>query len=293
MKKSALSGRFAPAVAALVALAGTLGAAASADAGITVRADFLAGSIGFDSVSPPVYILSAQLDATGFTDDSDTGNFVRINTPTFQSTWYPAALHGSPGDGSTGYSGVADLNAAINAPGTTLTIFDAVTDAISTYSLTLSTPGFTDDHIRPVHFDGLPDGSVISDTPTLMFSQPAAMDPGNANTNLFVGLLASNPSNSAFFPFAMVGDTSWSPANPLAPDTYTSLVITQNYNIDQGLVSLGSPVLTDGPDVLESTPTSLYIQTSDQRQGLRVVPAPGAAALLGLSGLVATTRRRK
>ena len=294
MKKFARSGRLAPAVAAMLTVAGSLGAASAARAGVSVSVQFLAGTIGFNSVDPPVYVLAASVNATGFTDDSNLDNYIRLDTEAFDADFYPARGTGSGTTGSGGYAGVADLNAAINsATPTTLKLYDGVTGETSIYSFTLHTPGFTDDHIRPVHIDGLVENSVISDSPTFMFSQPAAIDPLNANTDLFVGLLAGNPANGVFSPGVNLGDTSWTPTGPLAPDNYIFLVITQNLLIDQSLVEFGSPVLTSGPDVLENNTSSLFIQTSDQREGLRVVPAPGAGAAFVAAGLMATRRRRR
>ncbi len=295
MNKFARSGRLAPAVAALVALAGSLGTAAAARADVSVSVRFLAGTIGFSSSTPPVYILAAGVNATGFTDDSNLYNYIRLDTDAFSSDLYPARGTGSGTTGSNGYSGVADLNAAINSgnPGT-LRLYDAVTGLTSTYAFSISTPGFTNDQIRPIYIDGVPDNSIISDSPTFNFIEAAAIDPQNADTDLFAGLLAGNPANHVFSPPVNVGDTSWTPTAPLAADTYTMLVISQNNGIDQSLMDAGPGPIMDGPDILVGPITvSLFIQNSDQRAGLRVLPTPGASAVLGAAGLVATRRRRR
>ncbi|MBY0307731.1 MAG: hypothetical protein K2Q09_03230, partial [Phycisphaerales bacterium] len=107
------------------------------------------------------------------------------------------------------------------------------------------------------------------------------------------GLLAGNPANNVFSPPVNVGDTSWTPTAPLAPDTYTALVIAQNNGIDQSLMDAGPGPIMDGPDILVGPITvGLFIQNSDQRSGLRVLPTPGAAGILALGGLMSARRRR-
>ncbi len=202
---------------------------------------------------------------------------------------FPAT--GAGGGLSTSSASALDLSSLLNANSPwTLTLFDAQTGVTSRYGFTMSTPGFTADHLRPITLDVL-SGAVISSTPTFNFMQDAPVDPSNANTFAFAGIFGDLGS-TVFSPPLLVGDTSWTPDGPLPPDTYSLTVQKLIDNADQSLLSVGAPVLINGDDVLGDFSHTLTFRSAAQAFNLVVVPGPGAAGLLAIGGLVAARRRR-
>ncbi len=239
--------------------------------GVSVDIRFFPGIIGFSPQEPPVYILGIGMNATGFVDDDNTDNYIKIESSNnhFSGDWYPARGTGSGTAGSIGLSGAVELADDINAEGDwTLTVIDGTTNQTRTFTLDVTTPGFGTDYLRPTTLDVNP-GDTISSTQTFTWYQDPTSHPLAQDTSAFGGAIAQvNPSNSVFNPGFSPTDTSWTPATPLNPDSYTFLVAMVNDTPDQSLVQATTPVPTsvgtcDLAAFTQSVGTQVSAQSSD------------------------------
>ncbi len=251
-------------------------AAPSALASVGVSAEFVPGVLSFSPLDPPVYIMSVAVDATGFTDDSNTDNFVRLasNNGNFSGDWYPARGTGSGTAGSMGTASPAELTSAVNSSSAwTLTLVDGVTHTTRTYTLTVSTPGIAPDYVRPIQLDTDPN-TTISSTPIFTFTQAGTAISDAENTSGFAFMIGDLPGNYATSPALDAADTSWAPDTELIPDTYVVLVDKTIDTPNQSIVQATTPVPTGGAPALGSFTKFVRSISQAQSGGLLV---PGAA----------------
>ncbi len=241
--------------------------------GPSVDVRFTPGVISFSPLEPDVYILGISINATGFADDDNPDNYVKIESANdhFSSDLYPALGTGSGTTGSIGLSDAATLDTDINNEGPwTLTVTDGTTNTTSTYTLEVSASNLDNGYLRPITLDVNP-GDTISGTQTFTWSQAGSADPQAQNTSAFGGAIAQgNPSNSQFNPGFGADDTSWTPESPLNPDLYTFLVAKVNDNAPQSLVVATTPVPNAGACSLAGFTQSVNIQVSAQSADLAV-----------------------
>ncbi|MFO0855982.1 MAG: hypothetical protein U0640_01350 [Phycisphaerales bacterium] len=239
----------------------------------SVELEFTPGVIGFSPVAPPVFILAIGINASGFVDESNLDNYVKLESSNnhFSSDFYPARGVGSGTTGSIGLSSATELATDINNEGDwTLTYIDGTTGQTRLFTLNVTTPGFGTDYLRPLSLDVNP-GSTISNTQTFHFSQAPTSNPLAQNTSAFGGMIAQNPSNSVFSPAFGPNDTSWTPATPLNPDSYTFLVAMVNDAPAQNLVAATTPVPNSpGACALSVFNQVVRTQVSMQSEGLLV-----------------------
>ncbi|MFO0830815.1 MAG: hypothetical protein U0637_03120 [Phycisphaerales bacterium] len=260
-----------------------LATAQAAHAGVSVHATFLLSTIRFAPADPEGYFLFPGLQASGFVDDANQNNYIRLesNDHEFGTDLYPARGVGTGTLGSIVSQNVPELVGRINTgTGWTLTVVDGTTNQTRTYSLTVSTPGIAADYIRPMTLNVTPD-SVISDAPSFTWGEPAHTSPGSAWTSAFGGLYANNWQNNVFSPAFGPADLAWTPDAPLNPDTYTLGISKVNDAPPQTLLTVSSPVPQGGAPALTAFTKQVRAQ-SDANASNLVVPCstPGPAVAL-------------
>ena len=247
-----------------------------ASAAVAVSAQFQPGVLSFSPLDPPVYIFSVGLNATGFTDDANTDNFValRSDNGNFSGDLYPARGTGTGTTGSIGTASAAALSAAINASSSwTLTLTDGVTHATHTYTLSVTTPGIAPNYVRPLQLDTNPN-TTISSTPTFGFTQPGTAIPDAQNTSGFAFMIGDIPGNYATSPALQAADTSWAPDTTLIPDTYVVVIDKTIDNPNPAIVQATMPVPTGGAPALASFTKGVQAISQAQSAGLLVPGGP-------------------
>jgi len=213
---------------------------------LSVSVSFEPDVISFSPLDPPVYILGIGINASGFTDDSNLDNFVRLQSANnlFSGDIYPARFTGSGTAGSIGLSSALDLTDAINSNSLwTLSTTDGVTGVTSEYELTVTTLDIPADAVRPITLDVNP-GDSITDFPTFNFTLDPAQDPQNEYTSAFAVLFGTVPENYVGSPSIAAADRSWTPNGPLAPDTYIIVIGMQNPDAPDTMIDATQPVAT-------------------------------------------------
>jgi len=208
----------------------------------TVTTSFDISALLFSPLDLPIYIMTLGMQASGFTDEGNLDNFVRLASPDgfFSGEFHPATGAGS--GGSIGLFSVEDLASTINSLGAwTLTLNDGATGLEHLYSINVTTPGISADLVRPITLDVAP-GDVISSNPTFGLSLDPAQDPGSEYDNGYAFLLGQIPGNYYGSPGFTPGDTSWTPDGPVTPDTYTVVIAQQNTDADASIIVTDLPV---------------------------------------------------
>ncbi len=241
-------------------------------AAVSVSATFTLSTIRFAPADPAGYFLFPGLQASGFTNDSNLNNYVRLesNDHEFGTDLYPARGVGTGTLGSIVSETVPELVGRINTgTGWTLTVVDGVTNQTRTYALTVSTPGIASDYIRPMTLSATPN-SVISSAPSFSWTEAAHTSPGSAWTSAFGGLYANNWQNNVFTPAFGPAALAWTPDAPLNPDTYTLGISKVNDAPPQTLLTVSSPVPQGGAPALASFTKQVRAQSDANASGLVV-----------------------
>jgi|GEM_PF-5268339 len=236
---------------------------------ITVQ--FNAAVISFSPLEDPIYILGVGLTGSGFTDDDDEDNYIvlRSGDNAFSGDLYPALGTGSGTMGSIGLSSASQLSSRINAGNPwTLEVTDGATGSVQTYTLNVTTPGIPAGHMRPITLD-TPPGQIIGSAPTFYFNQaPPALPSSSDDTSVGV-LFGSNPASYLSTPGLPANASSWTPDGPLAQNEYLLLILRQNEDPPQTLISATTPTPTSGVP-LASFDYSIITQSSAQSSDLIV-----------------------
>lgn len=243
---------------------------------IVVSARFLPDVISFSPLDPPVFILGVGVNATGFVDESNTNNFIEIHSRTnsFSGDFYPARGTGSGTAGSAGAASAADLSTLINDQSPwTLTVTDGLTNRVSRYTVEISTPGISDEYLRPITIAANP-GDVISPNPTFAFTQAGSGLADAQYTQAFAALIGGQHYYGS--PGLALTDTQWTPDMTVAPDTYTILVLKINDDAPQTLMVAADPVPLEGAPALGGFSYSTNLQSEAQVNGLTVGPTCAA-----------------
>ncbi len=269
MFKSLMSGKRPAKALALAAAAMSFGAAQGA---VTVSVTWGPSVIVSSPGATPTYIMGVGLAASGFTDDSNTDNFIRLaaNNNAFSGDLYPARGTGSGTAGSSGYSTLSDLVSHINSSSAwTLSLTDGVTHTTRTYSLTVTTPGIADGYVRPISVDTT-DGAAISDSPTFTFSQPPTGGLPSSNNTSGYAFMFGDLGSFYGSPALLAGDTSWTPDGPLPDDRYSLDITKLNETPPQTLVHSTAPAPIGGAAALASFTQGVRIQSDASVNGLTV-----------------------
>lgn len=246
------------------------GATSLAQAQVHVSVAFRPQVISFSPMGSPVYVLFADVSASGFNDDGNVGNSVVITSGSGSFSAHTEPGLGSGGSSSAGFSSSFDLSNAISASGTwTMSITDGDLGTTSLYTMSVTSPGIDADYLRPIILDVTPD-SPIPASPSFNFSIDPAANFDAEYTAASAAMFASNPSNSVFSPIVYPTDTSWTPDGPLADDNYLLYIAFTNFDCPQWLVEASYPEQVDGPAVLETFNTSVYVMTESQAPNLAV-----------------------
>jgi hypothetical protein len=246
------------------------GATSLAQAQVHVSVAFRPQVISFSPLGSPVYVLFADVSASGFNDDGNVGNSVVITSGSGAFSAHTEPGLGSGGSSSAGFASVLDLSDGINDSGTwTMSITDGDLGTTSQYTMSITTAGIDADYLRPIILDVTPD-SAIPASPSFNFSIDPAANFDAEYTAASAAMFANNPSNSVFSPVVYPTDTSWTPDGPLADDNYLLYVAFTNFDCPQWLVEASYPEQVDGPAVLETFNTSVYVMTESQAPNLAV-----------------------
>lgn len=255
---------------AAAVLCATAGATSLSQAQVHVNVAFRPQVISFSPTGSPVYVLFADLSASGFNNDNHVDNSVVITSGSGAFSAHTEPGLGSGGSSSSGFSTVIDLSNAINGSGTwTMSITDGDLGVTSQYTLSVSTPGIDADYLRPIALDVTPDAPIPA-SPTFNFSIDPAANFDAEYTGASAAMFAGNFANSVFSPGILPTDTSWTPDGPLADDNYLLYVAFTNFDCPQWLVESSYPEQLDGPAVLETFNSSVYVMTESQAPNLTV-----------------------
>ncbi|MCX5691344.1 MAG: hypothetical protein NTV94_16405 [Planctomycetota bacterium] len=246
------------------------GATSLSQAQVHVSVAFRPQVISFSPTGSPIYVLFADMQAFGFSDERNAENSASIAAGSGAFTAHVEPGLSSGGSGSYGYSTTLDLSDAINNSGTwTLSITDGAMGTTSLYTMSVTTPGIDDDYLRPIVLDVIPDAPIPA-SPTFAFSIDAAANADAEYGSAGAAMFANNPGNSVFSPSILPTDTSWTPDGPLNDDNYLLYVAFTNFDCPQWLVQASTPEPLDGPALLETFDTSVYVMTESQAPNLTV-----------------------
>lgn len=286
------STRFAVLAVAAVPLAVV---SAHASAAIDVNLDLRVGAIIFSPTDIP-YVLFPGLSASGFTDPEHPDNEVRVASnngvsPSFHGYTLPG--QGTGGSGSSGFSNASTLSAGItNESVWRMTIIDGATAETAIYTFELTTIGLPADLIRLPALNVVP-GDVLPASLTALY--PAPTDPDNAYTSNYLALsdLAGFYTDVHGGPLPDPLATSLTPPAllPVGP----SYVFYGTAYLDitgRGFLSVSSPSLEEGPDLLGELSASATIESTFAIYNLRAVPEPTTAAVVAPAALLLARRRR-
>jgi len=132
----------------------------------------------------------------------------------------------------------------------------------------VTTPGIPAGHMRPITLD-TPPGQIIGSAPTFYFNQaPPALPSSSDDTSVGV-LFGSNPASYLSTPGLPANASSWTPDGPLAQNEYLLLILRQNEDPPQTLISATTPTPTSGVP-LASFDYSIITQSSAQSSDLIV-----------------------
>jgi hypothetical protein len=253
----------------MLCIAAAAGLCASANAQVNVSVTLRPEVIRFSPGEQPLYVLFVNLAASGFADETNIENVVRVasGNNSFLADVHPALYSG--GSTSPGLSSVEDLNIAINEAGTwTMTVTDGLTGVTSNYSMTVTTPGIDGAYLRPISLD-LTNGSILAPNPTINFS----IDPAPFQESEFSSggaFLSGNlPGHFVASPSVLPTDTSWTPDGPLAIDTYFLDMRFQN-DSNPALVGMSHPVPIGDTPELGSFDVTVVPATEAQANSLYV-----------------------
>jgi hypothetical protein len=262
-------------------------------AGVMVSVNLVPSVLSFSPGSAE-YIFSLAVNASGFTDDANHGNYILLksNDGAFSGDYFPATGSYSGTAGSNGYGSVADLNAAINSTGGfTLALTDGLTGKTSKYSLSIGTPGINPDFVRAISLTPGPNTTIPSNA-TFTLAQPSSSNPAAQYTSGYYYLNGNSAGNNpTTTPFSTTG-TSFSPVSPLAPDAYTAGVYKSIDFIDPSIFNVTAPAPLNGAAALGSFDYAVSATSNSQSDNLTVVPEPSALVFLAAIGVLAARRRR-
>ncbi len=238
---------------------------------VDVTLEFSPDAISFSPLEPPVYIMGISVNATGFVDDSNEANSIRIDSGdgSFSGDYYPALGRGSGTTGSAGFDSMAAIADAINGSTSwNLQVTDGTTGHTRHFTVDVTSPGIPTDFVRPITLDTAP-GATISSRPTFHFTQPPTSIPSAQNTDGFAFMIGNLPNNYPPGPGLQANDTSWAPDGPLPQDTYVVVIAKRNENPDQTLIQAATPVPDSGAP-LASFSYHISIQSEADSSGLVV-----------------------
>lgn len=271
---------------ALIAAAGCALTTAAASAQVAIDLRFEPHVISFSPVNSPVYVLFSFLTATGFSDEANPANRVRIvsGDGSFTAEVTPGVFSG--GSSSVGLDSVGELDARIiNAGVWNMEVYDGNDDTTMNYSFTVSSQNLQDDFLRPISVDAVPD-VAIDPSPSFNFSIPPSSNPAAEYSSSFAAMFANNnSSNSVFSPELSINDTSWAPDGPLNNDVYLFYLRFDQPNCPSTLVEATYPEPIDGLP-LSSFSQSVTAVSESQVAQLRVGEAGSYSVQLTLDPAV-------
>lgn len=255
---------------ALIFAAGCALTTAAASAQVAIDLRFQPHVISFSPLDPPVYVLFSFLTATGFSDETNPANRVRIvsGDGSFTAEVTPGTF--SSGSSSIGLQSVGELEALILNTGVwNMEVYDGNDATTMNYSFTVSTQNLQDDFLRPISVDAVPD-VTIDPSPSFNFSIPPSFNPAAEYSSSFAAIFANiNGSNSVFSPSLSINDTSWAPDGPLNNDIYLFYLRFDQPDCPSTLVEATYPEPIDGFP-LSSFSQSVSATSESQVARLRV-----------------------
>jgi hypothetical protein len=234
----------------LTAAALVLAAASTAQAQVNVTLNVRPEVISFDPAQSPVYVLFVTMQVSGFTDDTNVANNVTVTSAlgTFSGTW---SNNGS-GASSGGFADTAALSSTISGERFwRMVITDGVTGQSGEYLFEIDVPfaNIDPEYLRPLFIDALPD-TTISSTPTFDYMVPPETLPDAQYDNGLVIMYPNNPANFVVDPTLPPVSGTWTPADPLADDTYLLDMRVSNTDAQDQPIMVSTPTIDFGEDLL-------------------------------------------
>lgn len=180
----------------------------------------------------PIFTLFPGIEVIGFTDPNHPANLARIES-------VGGAFFGATGSGSSSvaFPDIAGLrNAIANPAGWRIDIIDGESRQLYQYELTVDPSGLVNDHMRPLSLTSLLPGTHIGLNPTFSWTIAPQENPGNPLTRHDIALATLLGPAAYFNPPLSVTETSWSPAGPILPGTYTLYVQFQGTDLSGQMV---------------------------------------------------------